>query len=125
MGADLITFIVVGKPSINISKAKVVRYWEKNKKFLMLEDDENETDIWPDKGGFQTLEEFSDFIGEFENMWNGVTYVRDLNSRLINGNRQKVVVVGERTSGDEPDGVGYQMMLKVFQNELGDFLGLK
>lgn len=125
MGADLITFIVVGKPSISISKAKVVRYWEKNKKFLMLEDEENETDIWPDEGGFQTLEEFSDFIGEFENMWNGVTYVRDLNSRLINGNRQKVVVVGERTSGDEPDGVGYQMMLKVFQNELGHFLGLK
>lgn len=125
MGADLITFIVVGKPSINISKAKIVRYWEKNKKFLMLEDDENNLDIWPDKGGFQTLEEFSDFIGEFENMWNGVTYVRDLNSRLINGNRQKVVVVGERTSGDEPDGVGYQMMLKVFQNELGHFLGLK
>lgn len=125
MGADLITFIVVGKPSISISKAKVVRYWEKNKKFLMLEDYENETDIWPDQGGFQTLEEFSDFIGEFENMWNGVTYVRDLNSRLINGNRQKVVVVGERTSGDEPDGVGYQMMLKVFQNELGHFLGLK
>lgn len=139
MGADLITYIVVGPEKLNITKAlrkrvitrienvaSTVKQAQKDPDFDWSEDpligsmgeDLNEiewvVDIEPEK-----------FLNNFVAMWNKGE-ARDTNGRIVkmHGKKMRVVVAGDVTWGDEPSGDGYIMLRDAERLGLYELLNL-
>lgn len=126
MGCDLITYMVVGKPKIKKTKAQVAAYWKKHQEFLKLDESTEEIAVPNEyKEGFESSAEFAEFVKEFVKFWN-FPGARDTNARTFGKGKSKrqIVVSGDMSWGDEPDGYGYQLFRRVFDNELGDFFDL-
>lgn len=139
MGADLITYIVVGPEKLNITKAlrkrvvtrienviSTVRQAQKDPDFDWGED--------PLIGGMgEDLNELgwvediapNTFLNSFVELWNKGD-ARDTNGRIVkmNGKKMRVVVAGEMTWGDEPSGEGYIMLRDAEKLGLYELLGL-
>lgn len=119
MGADLITFIFVGPEEIKPkSKEELDAYYKEHKAYLKQEDSSHGDYKEPIK----TKTEFKEFVKEFIEFWNDGG-ARDSNSRLYK--TKKIVIAGDMSWGDSPEGYGYQMFEKMYKNNLEDFFGLE
>jgi hypothetical protein len=119
MGADLLTIIVTGPTKLKRSKALEARLLKranatieaakrarKDPKFLWLNNeflqdfDESEINDIADTDANQTL-------ADLYNVWDGAA--RDAACRVIKqeGKPLRIVVAGDMSWGDEPDGYGY------------------
>lgn len=125
MGADLITFILVGPEKINFTSRLQAKALKVAKRAISdLPEDENE-----DPFGFRTMSEadLTETIQEFVNFWNSPDS-RDVNARggfRVGGKTLKILVAGDSTWGDAPDGIGYQTCLKGDILNLFSVLGIK
>jgi len=71
-----------------------------------------------------TTQELCREVKEFVAGWNDGCF-RDMSSRIAPDKpRRKVVVAGELSWGDEPDGLGYQMLKKAFGLGIAQQLGI-
>lgn len=75
-----------------------------------------------------TLKELAKEVQEFIDGWNSGEF-RDMSSREDPDNEcdndRKVVVAGEMSWGDEPDGLGYQLLKKAFGLGIAQLLGVQ
>ena len=72
-----------------------------------------------------TLEDLAKIVQGFVDDWNKPHY-RDMASRPDPDDRnRKVVVAGELSWGDEPDGAGYQLLKRAFGLGIAQSLGVK
>jgi len=72
-----------------------------------------------------TPEELARIVQGFVDDWNK-PYYRDMASRPDPDDRnRKVVVAGELSWGDEPDGAGYQLLKRAFGLGIAQSLGVK
>jgi hypothetical protein len=134
MGADLITFMLVGPERIELTKGKrqnILNFCQErvfaaqmvsegkatSKQEKMLNGlDECDIDNLSSEKPEEALESFL-------SLWNDVDGgFRDTNSRyfrLGKGKRHQLLVAGDMSWGDEPDGAGYQIVKRA--NLLGLF----
>jgi hypothetical protein len=72
-----------------------------------------------------TLDDLAKEVQAFVDGWNGGRF-RDLVTREDpRGPARKIVVAGELSWGDEPDGLGYQMLKKAFGLTIAQLLGVR
>lgn len=144
MGADLITYIVVGPETIVMTdemltkiKASSVEMEEQVKQYLL---DEGKTE-----GREEFLEWYEDAFGEppedVEDASNHLSatnrlkvaeefikgwpdFGRDTNVRFLN-EKEVIVVAGDMSWGDSPDGAGYTAIDYVYKLKLDEILGLR
>jgi len=71
-----------------------------------------------------TVEDLAREVRDFVDGWNNGSF-RDLSYRVDPLHpRRKVVVAGERSWGEEPEGAGYQMLKKAFSLTIAQRLGV-
>jgi len=153
MGADLIMYICVGPKRIKLSEArrrKVVRDVVIHRRKVLeracrdlaktrrlseerlqqcpdyedvliafLRDECNGEEILPDLTG----KEINKTLVQLVDLWNAKDYARDLNARVWKNRR--IVVAGEMSWGDEPEGYGYQLLKRAQAMGLLAALGIE
>lgn len=144
MGADLCTFIVVGKEKMVMTdemlteiKATSVEYIEILKKYITAQelteeeqafiefyeetfgDDPMDAEVFNDHfGAANRLKVAEDFIANWPD------FGRDTNVRYLNED-EVICVAGDMSWGDTPDGTGYTTLNYVYNLKLDDILGLR
>lgn len=115
MGQDLISFILVGPTKLNANKHKAAV--KRINDCLKDPDFYGDDSISPDCSHNDFVEIFNskyhggavELVNDFVAVWeNGA---RDTNDRLVDSSddhSKKIVVAGDSSYGDEPDGFGYQ-----------------
>jgi hypothetical protein len=72
-----------------------------------------------------TLEDLAKMVQGFVDDWNKPSF-RDMATRQDPDHPdRKVVIAGDMSWGDEPDGAGYQMLKRAFGLSIAQFLGVK
>jgi hypothetical protein len=65
-------------------------------------------------------------VTKFLAWWRGDEYARDTNSRLDPDDRkQQIVVCGEMSGGERPEGFGYTAMARAYYFDIPDALGIR
>lgn len=137
MGADLITFIAVGPELIQLTPAKRKKVLAKMKARI------KECEKWKEKGGKlpkgmmdeidvenvadMEMKDVAKVLDEVIGLWNGSISTRDSNSRLFKhgGKWGKVMVAGDMSWGDSPDGEGYRILREAEMLGINDLIGLR
>jgi len=145
VGADLIGFIYVGPQKMDEWHKKnairelteVIREVKRSKRLkdkdetypcleLFDDDPENFLSEFP---GSDSHRQASKFVNLFCRFWEGKLRTRDTMSRYYTTGEEvqdkKIVAVGDRTWGDEPDGEGYRLMKLVSATGLARHLGME
>lgn len=148
MGADLITYIAVGparptKRQIESAIKGADKIIKHCKKLVKLSDDEIALDhpLLSDLIGEEGLDNIDlvkpyietialsnpkKVVKEFLDWWGGRTYARDTNGRPDPHRPNEIIMVcGEMSWGDLPDGIGYQTMRQAYWLGIPYRLGIR
>lgn len=135
MGADLITTIVVGPEKVQLTPAKRKKVLEAAKQRVkacakwsggpLPEGMMDEMDV--ESLADLKAKDISKVLNDVLSLWNGKVSFRDTNSRTFKqgGKVGKVLVAGDMSWGDSPDGEGYRILREAELLGILDPIGLK